>query len=87
MENKNIFAKFTLAIAALLLTQICHGAEISGFRDNVERINDNKGIELLLFKKMTDENMEYFSVRNMTELTITDISGNIVYMDMRGNRI
>ena len=51
MENKNMLAKFTLAIAALLLTQICHGAEISSFRDNVERINDNKGIELLLFKK------------------------------------
>lgn len=67
-------------------TQIL-AAEISGYRNSVERVIDNKGIELVLFKKMTDANIEHFSVRNTTSKTISNIMGNIVYRDMYGNQI
>lgn len=86
MKHRNRIYSSLLIALSCMSTQIL-AAEISGYRDSVERVIDNKGIELVLFKKMTDANMEHFSVRNTTSKTISNIMGNIVYRDMYGNQI
>ena len=86
MKNRNKIYGILLIAMSCIFTQI-FAAEISGYRDLTERVVDNKGIELLLFKKMTDKNMEHFSVRNTTSKTISNIKGTIIYRDMKGNQI
>ncbi len=86
MKYKNRFYNILLIVTSCLSTQI-FAAEISGYRDTNERVIDNKGIELLFFKKMTDANMEHFSVRNTTSKAVSNITGNIIYRDMYGNQI
>ena len=59
-------------------------AEISGYRDSVERVQKNKGIELLLYKKMTEDTMEHFSVRNTNNKSVKNINGILIYKTMEG---
>ncbi len=58
--------------------------DVSGYRDSVENVQANKGIELLLYKKMTDENMEHFSLRNTNSYPVKNIKGVINYKTMEG---
>ena len=59
-------------------------AEISGYRDSVERVQKNKGIELLLYKKMTEDKVEHFSVRNTNSQSVKNIKGILIYKTMKG---
>ncbi len=79
---------FSLFLVSLLtITDRVSAADISGYRDTAERVQKNKGIELVLFKKMTEAKMEHFSVRNTTSRPVSDISGYIIYKDMYGEQI
>lgn len=79
--------KYLLGVVLLVLTQSSIAADYSGYRDTVERVKQNNGIELILFKKMTDENTEHFSIRNLTSDTIKDVKGNLIYRQMTGEVI
>ena len=87
MSLLNNFAFSLLLVSLLTITDRVSAVEISGYRDTAERVQQNKGIELVLFKKMPEAKMEHFSVRNTTSQTVSNISGYIIYKDMYGEQI
>lgn len=83
----NFFHTFASLLLSCLLLQslpLYAGENFSGYRDNRERVEANQGIELLLYKKMTEATMEHFSLRNTTSNTISNIKGKLIYKTMEG---
>lgn len=83
---RNIFITLLSLLISLPAGNALAG-QFSGYRDLEERVKANRGIELLLFKKMTDSKMEHFSIRNHSDNTVTNITGKLVYMTMEGEVI
>lgn len=81
-----IRAAAPLLISFLLMQSLplSAGGNFSGYRDSNERVDANHGIELLLYKKMTEATMEHFSLRNTTSNSISNIKGKLIYKTMEG---
>jgi hypothetical protein len=84
---KILFQSCVSLLLISFLNQAFAGVEISGYRDKEERVKHNGGIELLLFKKITDSNMEHFSIRNTSDKVVRNITGKLVYINMQGEVI
>ncbi len=84
--RKTVFLTGSTLFALLLSFSINLMAdnEVSVYRDNAENIQSNKGIELLLYKKMTDAKTEHFSLRNTNSFPVKNINGVINYTTMEG---
>ncbi len=84
---KTLIKSLSVLFLVITMNQAFADVEISGYRDNAERVKANSGIELLLFKKMTDSKMEHFSIRNTSDNVVKNITGELVYKTMEGEVI